>query len=260
VPLQRDTKKPAQKRTKAKKIDIKRFKNLDLFSFLEFFNHSILPYPMLKNPWGGLVLDTEEYFYLFNTKKKIAKKYKEEILSEYDTPFRRWQEKFVKTNIKTVELPVEWGELPWKEFSAPEKLHIWRGNYLHGTIAEKYDKVLKYFSWKDYILIASPDGITDEFCYEFKSVSSKNMSYYMKHVAINQAMLYSYFFKRPYYRVQMYIQDIDETVTIQKKVNTKKAEEILINMDKLLKGKIKPVPPKQFKCNVCSYKKKCTIS
>lgn len=116
-----------------------------------------------------------------------------------------------------------------------------------------------HFKFKDYIIEAVPDGITDDYCYEFKSTGNRFLYYFIKPCAIDQAMLYSYFFKRKNYVVEIYMRDEGKKEVIEGKLDKKKAKAILNRMDKLLRGVIKPRPPKPFKCKNCHFSKECPI-
>lgn len=48
---------------------------------------------------------------------------------------------------------------------APPKL---RGAVYEELLAEKYPTIRWNFSWENYVVVGVPDGITDDFVYEFK--------------------------------------------------------------------------------------------
>jgi len=54
-----------------------------------------------------------------------------------------------------------------------EKDPFYRGAILQEKYAEKYPRIRWNFSWRNYVVVGAPDGITDEFVYEFKSTKSK---------------------------------------------------------------------------------------
>ncbi|AFK94283.1 MULTISPECIES: hypothetical protein [Thermoanaerobacterium] len=132
-----------------------------------------------------------------------------------------------------------------------------RGKADESLYAEKYPKFMYYFKYRNKIIIAAPDGITDDFCYEFKSTSSEFLLRYVQPVALAQASLYSYFFKRPKIRVQIYITATKKIKTIEEDLSTEKVEKYLNDMIDLLEGKREIILPKEWKCKNCKYKKYC---
>jgi hypothetical protein len=135
-----------------------------------------------------------------------------------------------------------------------------RGIYHQKMYSERYPTMRYHFRWKDYIIETIPDGITNEFCYEFKSTKKKDYIPNVKKVAAAQAHLYSYFFKRPKVRIQIYAMDVYKKFTFDEKADYKFAEEILEKFDKLISGSLKIENVPFWKCYNCEYKDKCEIS
>ena len=83
---------------------------------------------------------------------------------------------------------------------------LYRGEILHLKHAEKYPTVRWNFEWKKYVVVGIPDGITDEFVYEFKSTTSSGgfAKKWLKPVAETQADLYGFFFRRKKKKVQIF--------------------------------------------------------
>jgi CRISPR/Cas system-associated exonuclease Cas4 (RecB family) len=127
-------------------------------------------------------------------------------------------------------------------------------------LAEKYGSAQGRFEYDKFIIVCAPDGITDEFCYEFKSTRNHFLEKFIKPVAITQANLYSYFFNKPEIRVQIHIRETGEIVTIEKPIDASKAESDLQTAVKLLRGEMVPIPPKSWKCKRCEYREKCPIN
>ncbi|MCS7109833.1 MAG: hypothetical protein NZ903_03495 [Candidatus Micrarchaeota archaeon] len=128
-----------------------------------------------------------------------------------------------------------------------------RGCFREMFSKENYPTLDCSFKWKRYEILASPDGITDQFCYEFKSVSNQRLIHYIKPIAISQANLYSYLFQRQAIRVQLYLEDLHKVLTFEEKTNPSTAAGVLITMDRLLKGELAPSPPKDWKCGICTF-------
>ncbi|MEM3815168.1 MAG: Dna2/Cas4 domain-containing protein [Candidatus Micrarchaeia archaeon] len=127
------------------------------------------------------------------------------------------------------------------------------------SFAQRYPTFRYHFRWNNYIIEAVPDGIGPDFCYEFKSTKKWNMLHYIKPIAEAQAQLYSYFFKKPKIKIEIYINEADKKLTYDMNANEKKAIEILARMDRLINEKEKPIPPKEWKCKKCIHRNECKI-
>ncbi len=128
------------------------------------------------------------------------------------------------------------------------------------ALAKNLPTLRYHFRFRDYIIEAVPDGIATDYCYEFKTTATGFLFRYAKPVAIAQAILYSYFFNRKKYEVEIYIRDKGEIKTIDGELNRAEVEGMLDRMDALLKGILEPIPPKRFKCRNCEFLKDCSIS
>jgi CRISPR/Cas system-associated exonuclease Cas4 (RecB family) len=125
--------------------------------------------------------------------------------------------------------------------------------------AERYTTVETFFVWKEYTIVACPDGISDDFCYEFKSTGNPFFYSYVKPVVLSQVHIYSYFYKKPKIRAQIRIRSAEDIETIEGRRDNTRVEKALDTMDKLLRGKIKPIPPAAWKCRKCEYTKRCSV-
>ena len=134
-----------------------------------------------------------------------------------------------------------------------------RGSYLHLSRAENYPSIRWNFSWRDYVVLGIPDGITDNFVYEYKTTSNKFLMYYIKPVAFAQADLYGYFFKRPRKRVQIYNVSEGKTETWEEEVKKEEALKTLETFKRLDEGEA-PIPPKKWKCKSCELKQVCGLN
>lgn len=143
----------------------------------------------------------------------------------------------------------------WDNTSIPPKL---RGEIHQMSKAEKYPTIRWNFAWHDYIVVGVPDGITDSLVYEFKSTASRFLSYYIKPVALAQADLYGYFFKRRHKRVQIYVKETETTQTLDEPVSEERALETLSGFEATNKGK-SANPPKAWKCKNCEFTRLCPI-
>lgn len=176
-------------------------------------------------------------------------------LATIDTAMDKIEKILKKRGIKSEFMAAENTESTLFDESIP----LDRGFLDEGKYAERYPSVRYHFDWNDYVIMGIPDGITKDFCYEFKSTTNGFSAFYIKPIAIAQAQLYSYFFKRPKIRVQILTKDNGKIATIEEKADKKKAEEILRTMDGLLKEKKSAIPPKPWKCRSCGYINQCKL-
>lgn len=132
-----------------------------------------------------------------------------------------------------------------------------RGRIYEFKYAEDYPTIRWHFNWGSYVIEAVPDGITDDFVYEFKSTASKWLSFYTKPVALTQADLYGYFFKRENKRVQIYLMDKKEIETIQNRVDKSRALDTLKAFDRVCSGVGIRKTKIKWKCRNCEVKEEC---
>jgi CRISPR/Cas system-associated exonuclease Cas4 (RecB family) len=138
----------------------------------------------------------------------------------------------------------------------PEEFPQLRGEILQTTKAEQYPSIRWNFEKGKYVVVGVPDGITDRFVYEFKTARNKFLMSFTKPVALTQANLYGYFFKRNKKRVQIHIVEEKTTETWQTNVDKNKALTVLKNFGRVDAGWIPPLP-KKWKCKSCEYKQAC---
>lgn len=129
---------------------------------------------------------------------------------------------------------------------------------MHLCLLGVYPTIRWNFKWDKYVVLSIPDGITEEFVYEFKTVRYKFLSLFEKPVALTQADLYGYFFKRKNKRVQIYICEDNEIQTFDEPVDTENAEETLHKFKQVEEGKL-PKPPKSLKCRKCEFANICPL-
>ena len=133
-----------------------------------------------------------------------------------------------------------------------------RGEILQELLAEKYPTIRWNFKWSNYIVVGVPDGITKDFVYEFKTTSSRFLYNYIKPVALAQADLYGYFFRRQRKRVQIHIVEEKLTETLESNVDVDNALRVLNSFKEVDEGQ-EPKPPKEWKCRNCEFKDTCPL-
>jgi len=131
-----------------------------------------------------------------------------------------------------------------------------RGHFYEVTKSEKYPSIRWSFPWENYVILGIPDGITDKFVYEFKSVSNRFLLTYVKPIAFTQADLYGYFFKRNKKRVQIHIMNEDIIETWEETINIVNVKNTLKYFKAIDEG-AKPYPPKEWKCKKCEFREIC---
>jgi CRISPR/Cas system-associated exonuclease Cas4 (RecB family) len=135
---------------------------------------------------------------------------------------------------------------------------IERGHAAEELYAERYPYHSWHFHWERYIVVCIPDGMTDDFIYEFKSTKK---SKYLKNTLEGgsvQADIYGYFFKRLHKRVQAYSFDTRKIETSVGAVDNKNALRYLRNFLRVDSGEI-PRPQPEYKCKSCEYAEYCPV-
>ena len=124
--------------------------------------------------------------------------------------------------------------------------------------AESYPSIRWSFNWREYTLVGIPDGITNDFVYEFKSTGKlKNVPYRLRE-AMTQADLYGCFFHRPKKKVQVYCWatgriEADEML----KVDLRNAINTLEAFRRVDKGETDAEPANPKLCKRCDFETCC---
>ncbi|GBE47130.1 hypothetical protein BMS3Bbin12_00284 [bacterium BMS3Bbin12] len=125
--------------------------------------------------------------------------------------------------------------------------------------AERYPKLRWSFQWNDFVLIGIPDGITKKIVYEFKASSNEHFfRTAARPIANTQADLYGLFFGRNEKRVQVYIRETGEVITLEGPIDKDRAISTLRKFASVVAGSL-PMAPKPFKCVSCEERDACTI-
>ena len=138
-----------------------------------------------------------------------------------------------------------------------EKDPMLRGVVYEKLKMEKYPTIRWNFEWQDYVVVGIPDGITDEFVYEFKTTGSNFLFRYTKPVALTQADLYGYFFKRDSKSVQIYIVQQDYVWNFNSRVDASRAEETLDKFKQADAHLSSARFPAEWKCSSCEFREMC---
>lgn len=152
------------------------------------------------------------------------------------------------------------GEVQW-QFDPSDALAI--GNIDQIQFAESYPTFRWHFSLNRYVVVGIPDGISDDFVYEFKSSKNDYIArFFTRPVAKTQADIYGLLFRRDKKRVQIRIRDQDELITIEEPVNEVRVQETVSKFAAVDDGQ-PPRPPKAWKCKsagqTCEVREQCPI-
>jgi hypothetical protein len=135
----------------------------------------------------------------------------------------------------------------------------WRGEFYQESRAEQYPTIRWNFPCGKYVVVGEPDGMKDQFVYEYKTTRNRYLFNFMKPVAFAQADLYGYFFRRPKKRVQICLVEENVTETYEEAVDIARAEGTLAAFARVDAGE--PArPPRAWKCRKCDFRTTCPIS
>jgi CRISPR/Cas system-associated exonuclease Cas4 (RecB family) len=144
------------------------------------------------------------------------------------------------------------------EIERPDMDHATRGDVFELFFAEKYHQFRWNFLYGRYVFLAIPDGITNDFVYEFKSGSKARFrGERMKEAAV-QADLYGYFFRKRMKRVQVYTSDDRRRESNNSLVDEENAIRYLKNFARVDGGEM-PRLPSPGKCRSCDFVASCPL-
>lgn len=190
--------------------------------------------------------------------KRIVGKPQVEILKVLDEfSFIDALKSFEKTKMIPSALSSDDIKKKEKEIDAEKDGKVW-GKQAQMLYAEKYPTFRWNFRFGDFVLVGVPDGIGDDFVYEFKSTKNSYIMENRLNEARAQADLYGYFFKKPKRLVHAFCIPNEEFVRRLEDVNPKTAEELLEKWTKMAGGEL-PQPPIRHRCEKCDIKKTCEL-
>lgn len=117
-----------------------------------------------------------------------------------------------------------------------------------------------HFAWRDLVIVCEPDGITDDYVYEFKTTKQKSLSEQRKR-AITQAQLGAFFFGREVIETEVVALDTKSTKRDREPLSKTASETLLNKFVRAEAGEPIP-PPRPYKCKTCDYfdTSACTLS
>jgi CRISPR/Cas system-associated exonuclease Cas4 (RecB family) len=123
---------------------------------------------------------------------------------------------------------------------------------------EKYPTIRWTFEYPPYTIVGLPDGITQDFVYEFKTSGTDHFNYWSIPVAETQAHIYGWLFQRPNVRLQIDTKGIEQLQTIVKPTDIEEAIKTLELFQAVEQGKTPPRKTRAvWKCSNCVVAKRC---
>ncbi len=132
------------------------------------------------------------------------------------------------------------------------------GQLMETIKSEQYPQIRWNFEYGRYVVIGAPDGITDDFVYEFKFQNKRRYLTEDMAKASAQADLYGYFFRRGRKRVQIHLREDGSTETDESAVDRNRAKHLLAKFAEVDAGRSPPLP-KPWKCKSCELRQDCPI-
>ncbi|RCW60177.1 hypothetical protein [Halanaerobium sp. ST460_2HS_T2] len=173
----------------------------------------------------------------------------------------KYQEELVRTkhtDTRSLE-EIENGKPLWTKRSYARA----RGKLLHelNNLNNKYKSFRWHFPWDNYIVTGIPDGVGDNFVYEYKSAKDKYYYHnYIRSIANSQADLYGYFFKKQEKKIETVFMKEGELKEINGEIDIDNALDILNIFKNTLTGNSDHIAPVEWKCKKCDYYDECEVT
>jgi CRISPR/Cas system-associated exonuclease Cas4 (RecB family) len=133
-----------------------------------------------------------------------------------------------------------------------------RGDVFELICGEKYHQFRWNFPYGRYVILGVPDGITDDFVYEFKSGSKGRFRPERTTEATVQGDLYGYFFRKKMKRVHVYTLDDRRMASHNSPIDEGTVIRYLKNFARVDAGEM-PRLPSPGKCRSCDFKDSCPL-
>lgn len=199
--------------------------------------------------------DRLEYSKQLGILKKIPKTEKEKLKVGDDINFKHIQKLLNKKEaIMTSHETKEEVKKLLKEENNP----LAKGSYYETLYAENYPSIRWNFRYKDIVILGIPDGIADDFVYEFKYTSRKRYFLQTCRTARLQADFYGHYFNRSKKKIQIYCEEENKIHTYFEDVDNTEIMELLEKWTQMINGKL-PLKPQSWKCNKCEFRDECVL-
>lgn len=140
-----------------------------------------------------------------------------------------------------------------------EAVSLETGADLQFRYAESYPWFQWCFAWEQFTVVGAPNGLTNDFVYEFKSTRSQRYRVAYAAVPRAQADLYAMFFRRARKRIQILYGDTGAIETIDEDADLDLAASTLRQFAGIEAGYLPPPAP-IAKCRCCSCVDVCPVS
>lgn len=138
-------------------------------------------------------------------------------------------------------------------------LQTQRGHYLETIYAKKYPQIHWFVKYKNFIFTCEPDGITNDFVYEFKSSKNRYFANHTKRKAQLQSDIYAICFNKTSKTIDQLIISENKIETIEESLNKERLDSVIKAIKNIIAGNLPKAPLEKFKCRVCMYRNKCEI-
>jgi CRISPR/Cas system-associated exonuclease Cas4 (RecB family) len=133
-----------------------------------------------------------------------------------------------------------------------------RGVLLGEILAQRHPTVLWAKEWDRYVIVGIPDGIGEDFVYEFKSTKIRRFDKYVLPVARAQANIYAWLFKRQRWVVEIFSCEDLKLHRWEGEVDYGDVERTLKGFKAAEEGG-EILPPVCWKCESCKYRDHCKV-
>lgn len=147
--------------------------------------------------------------------------------------------------------PEEWHPPPADPMNYGRWAETFRG--------EQYPTLRWNFPYGTFVVVGVPDGLTEDFAYEFKASGKEYFMMQARPGALAQCDLYCLFFERRRRRVQLYMRQEDRTETIDSEADYTNARATLALFEQAMRGENLRPPREAWKCRKCEYREQCSI-
>lgn len=133
-----------------------------------------------------------------------------------------------------------------------------RGRLAQSQYAEKHGAFRSHWDWDGYVITGIPDGLTDDFVYEFKYTANPRYRQYAVASANLQADLYGLLFDRKRKRTQVLAGESNAVETMESDVDRQRASKVIADFIAIERGAL-PWSEHEGKCKVCNVAMVCPV-
>ena len=135
-----------------------------------------------------------------------------------------------------------------------------RGHLLETIYARKLPQLHWFVRFDDFIFTCEPDGIGENYVYEFKSSKNRYFSVSSIEKAKLQSDIYAICFDKENKLIeQLIISKNNKIEIIKEEVDIKRVGLVINSLKEIISAKLPKLPKEKFKCRGCEYKKECQV-